>query len=192
MLFRPAVNIAARSLLGGIGCDTVTGVAPGVDLDVGAATAADGVSAAGGPDTLGACASVVAVTATRWGTEDEDPEAASSSASCLDAGGERVVILFFSFPLDLTGAKFFLFFPDLITGPLRTGDAPMSGSSWNPDLIGGSSSGWVATSSMIMEPGVRKTASVDSPESVSDMKEGVGSTGHRAMLCWEDSAMKRD
>ena len=73
-------------------------------------------------------------------------------------GGDLIVfILFFFFPADLTGARFFLFFPDLVTGPVKIGDAPNS-----------SSGPGASSSSLGSSEGVWKAVSVDSTDSFVD------------------------
>ena len=68
--------------------------------------------------------------------------------ACPDLGGVLDVILFFFFPVDFTGAEFFLFLPDLVTGPESSGEAPRS-----PSLLGSNSS-CSDLSSMMTELGV--------------------------------------
>ena len=69
------------------------------------------------------------------------------------------IILFFFFPVDLTGAEFFLFLLDLVVGPSNTGEAPRS-------FTGSSSACAGVRSTITTESGVWNT---DSGE-VTDME----------------------
>ena len=108
------------------------------------------------------------------GTEDVDALLGGEFVSDPPAVGDLIIFVFF-FPDDLTGARFFLFLPERVTGPDNSGEAPNSSSG-----LEGSSS--PLQSSADPEPGVWKTASVDSVDSLTDMEYSqVGSDDRQSI-----------